>query len=60
VINASDNCVVEFDSQLFVGVMRIAYPSETHKLQFMMDLDANATDERICSVLRGPFVIRIH
>jgi hypothetical protein len=28
-------------------------PSETHKLQFLMDLDVNATDERIYSEFRG-------
>jgi hypothetical protein len=29
------------------------FPSETNKLQFLMDMDVNANDERVCSVFRG-------
>jgi hypothetical protein len=29
------------------------FPSETHRFQFLMDLDVNAIDERIYSVFRG-------
>jgi hypothetical protein len=31
------------------------FPSETHRLQFLMDLDVNAVDDRIYLVCRGLF-----